>query len=82
MDRNLADFSVSYMDDPGGGKRSGRQGLRYSGSSRPGYIGYILEISFVVLCRHATFQEVTQKVHSIWGWLGIQTKFYDQIQIL
>lgn len=47
MDRNLANFSVSYMDDPTGEKRSGRQGLRYSGSSRPGYIGFILEISLL-----------------------------------
>ena len=50
-------------------KQSGWQGLRYSGSSRSGLIGFISEMSFKVFSRDATFQEVTKKVHS-GGQLG------------
>lgn len=84
MDRNLASFSVSYMDDPIGEKRSGRQSLRYSGSSRPGYIGFILEISLWCFADMQLSRKLHRKCILVEGGWGFRPnsmtkfRFYDK----
>ena len=72
-------FAVSYEDDLTAETQNGWQGLRYSGSSRSGLIGFISEMSFKVFSRDETFQEVTKKAHS-GGQLGFS--FSTLVQII
>ena len=70
--------AVFYVDDLIGRKRSGREGLRCSGSSRSALNSFILEMSFRLLSGDVTFQDVTKKACS-GGWLGFSLSILDQI---